>query len=319
MYARLGDERFSRDGLQLRTMRVFVTDAAPVPALPANHRFPSGKYDLLRRRIVAEGVLRAHELIEAEPASRGELLRAHTAEYVDAILDGSIDDKRMRRIGLPWSPELVARARASVGAQLAAAKAALVDGIAGALSGGTHHARADEGAGYCVFNDIAVAARALLDDGAVARVAVVDLDVHQGDGTAAILGGEPRAYLLSMHGANNFPFRKVPSTVDIELPDGTEDAAYLAALADALPPLLAFRPDLVFYQAGVDPLAEDKLGRLALTLDGLMTRDRMVLEACRARRIPVTLSLGGGYAQPIERSVDAYLNTWRVVRDVLAR
>ena len=299
-------------------MRVFVTDAAPVPALPNGHRFPSRKYDLLRQRIVSEGVLRPAELIEAEPASRGELLRAHTAEYVDAILDGSIDDKRMRRIGLPWSPELVARARASVGAQLAAAQAALVDGVSGALSGGTHHARRDEGAGYCVFNDIAVAARALLDEGAVARVAVVDLDVHQGDGTAAILGGEPRAYLLSLHGANNFPFRKVPSTVDVELPDGTGDAEYLAALNEVLPALFAFAPDLVFYQAGVDPLAEDKLGRLALTLEGLMARDRIVLDGCRARRIPVTLSLGGGYAQPIERSVDAYVNTWRVVRDVYA-
>jgi acetoin utilization deacetylase AcuC-like enzyme len=297
-------------------MRVFVTDAAPLPPLPPGHRFPSRKYDLLRRRIVAEGVLRQAELVEAEPAPRGELLRAHSAEYVDAILDGSIDDKRMRRIGLPWSPELVLRARASVGAQLAASKAALVDGIAGALSGGTHHARADEGAGYCVFNDLAVAARARLDEGAAARIAVVDLDVHQGDGTAAILGGESRAYLLSVHGANNFPFRKVPSTVDIELPDGTGDAAYLAALEQALPPLFAFAPDLVFYQAGVDPLAEDKLGRLALTLDGLMARDRMVLQACRAHCVPVTLSLGGGYAQPIERSVDAYLNTWRVVRSV---
>jgi acetoin utilization deacetylase AcuC-like enzyme len=300
-------------------MRVFVTDSAPVPPLPPGHRFPSRKYDQLRRRIVAEGVLAEAELIEAELATRGDLLRAHTAEYVDAILDGGIDDKRMRRIGLPWSPELVARARASVGAQLAAAHAALADGISGALSGGTHHARADEGAGYCVFNDIAVTARALLDEGAVARIAVVDLDVHQGDGTAAILGDEPRAYLLSMHGANNFPFRKVPSTVDIELPDGTGDAEYLAALAAALPPLFAFAPDLVFYQAGVDPLAEDKLGRLALTLDGLMARDRLVLEGCRAHRVPVTLSLGGGYAVPIERSVDAYLNTWRAVRAVFAR
>lgn len=300
-------------------MRVFVTDSAPVPPLPPNHRFPSRKYDQLRRRIVTEGVLAEAELIEAEPATRGDLLRAHTAEYVDAILGGAIDDKRMRRIGLPWSPELVARARSSVGAQLAAAEAALADGISGALSGGTHHARAAEGAGYCVFNDIAVTARALLDEGAVARVAVIDLDVHQGDGTAAILGDEPRAYLLSMHGANNFPFRKVPSTVDIELPDGTGDDDYLSALAAALPPLFAFAPDLVFYQAGVDPLAEDKLGRLALTLDGLMARDRLVLEACRAHRVPVTLSLGGGYAEPIERSVDAYLNTWRTVRAVFAR
>jgi acetoin utilization deacetylase AcuC-like enzyme len=167
-----------------------------------------------------------------------------------------------------------------------------------------------------VFNDIAVAARVLLEAGAVARVAVVDLDVHQGDGTAAILGRDRRAYLLSVHGAHNFPFRKVPSTVDVELPDGTGDDAYLAALDEVLPAVFAFAPDLLFYQAGVDPLAEDTLGRLALTHSGLMARDRRLLAECRARGVPVTLSLGGGYARPIERSVEAYVNTWRVVREL---
>jgi acetoin utilization deacetylase AcuC-like enzyme len=237
---------------------------------------------------------------------------------VDAIFSGSIDTRRMRRIGLPWSAGLVARARVSVAAQLLAARAALSDGVAGSLSGGTHHARADEGAGYCVFNDIAVAALALLDAGLVARVAVVDLDVHQGDGTAAILGDDRRAYLLSVHGAKNFPFRKVAGTVDVELADGTEDAEYLRALDDVLPGVLAFAPDVVFFQAGVDPLREDRLGRLALTHAGLMARDRMVLAACRARGIPVVLSLGGGYAQPIEASVEAHVNTYRVVKSVYA-
>jgi acetoin utilization deacetylase AcuC-like enzyme len=295
-------------------MRVFVTDGAPVPPLPPNHRFPSEKYAKLRARIEAEGVLAANELREATPATRAELLAAHDAEYVDAMWDGSIDAARMRRIGLPWSPELVARARASVGAQLGAARAALEDGVSGALSGGTHHAHPGFGAGYCVFNDIAVTARTLLNEGRVARVAVVDLDVHQGDGTAAILGDERRAYLLSVHGAHNFPFRKVPSTVDVELPDGTGDEAYLAALEAALPAVWAFAPELLFYQAGVDPLGGDRLGRLALTHDGLMARDRLVLAGCRARGVPVVLSLGGGYAREIERSVDAYINTWRVVR-----
>jgi len=296
-------------------MRVFISDRHPVP-LPPGHRFPSEKYALLRTRVVESKVLGVEELLEAPLATREELLRAHTAEYVDAVFAGSLDAKRMRRIGLPWSPALVARARASVGAQLAAARAALQDGIAGALAGGTHHAHADFGAGYCVFNDIAVAARTLLGEGRVGRVAVVDLDVHQGDGNAAILGGDARVYLLSVHGRNNFPFRKVPSTVDVELADGTGDAEYLAALEGALPGVFAFAPELVFYQAGVDPLAEDTLGRLALTHAGLMARDRMVLSACRAHGVPVTLSLGGGYARPIELSVEAYVNTWRVAKSV---
>jgi acetoin utilization deacetylase AcuC-like enzyme len=296
-------------------VRVFTADTALLD-LPPGHRFPAHKYGLLRRRIVESGVLDERELLPAPPATRDELLIAHTAEYVDAMLSGSIDAHRMRRIGLPWSVELVARARVSVGAQLCAARAALEDGVAGSLSGGTHHARADEGAGYCVFNDIAVAARMLLDGGRVARVAVVDLDVHQGDGTASILGGDRRAYLLSVHGAKNFPFRKVAGTVDVELADGTEDAAYLRALDDVLPGVLAFAPEIVFFQAGVDPLREDVLGRLALSHEGLMARDRRVLAACRARGVPVVLSLGGGYARPIEASVEAYVNTYRVVREV---
>ncbi|MGZ3440079.1 MAG: histone deacetylase family protein [Polyangia bacterium] len=296
-------------------MRVFVTDRHTVP-LPPGHRFPVEKYALLRARIVEAGVLAAAELTEAELATRDELLRAHTAEYVDAVLAGTIDDKRMRRIGLPWTPELVGRARASVGAQLAAARAALEDGVAGALSGGTHHAHADFGSGYCVFNDIAVAARTLLEEGRVARVAIVDLDVHQGDGNAAILGGDARVYLLSLHGRNNFPFRKVPSTVDVELPDGAGDAEYLAALETALPGVFGFAPEIIFFQAGVDPLAEDTLGRLALTHAGLMARDRMVLAACRARGVPVSLSLGGGYARPIGLSVEAYVNTYRVAKSI---
>lgn len=299
-------------------MRVFVTDRQPL-SLPPGHRFPGEKYGLLRARIVADGVLAESELAEAPLATRAELLRAHRAEYVDAIFDGTIDDKRMRRIGLPWSQGLVGRARASVGAQLQSVRAALDDGIAGALSGGTHHAHADFGAGYCVFNDIAVSALTLLAERRVARVAVIDLDVHQGDGNAAILGGDPRVYLLSLHGRNNFPFRKVPSTVDVELADGTGDVEYLSALQTALPPLFAFAPEVVFYQAGVDPLAADTLGRLALTHAGLMARDRMVLAACRARGVPVSLSLGGGYAKPIDLSVEAYVNTYRVAKSLFER
>jgi acetoin utilization deacetylase AcuC-like enzyme len=300
------------------SVRVFTADSALIE-LPPEHRFPAQKYALLRRRIVASGVLDEAELTAAPPIAREELLRAHTAEYVDAIFSGSIDARRMRRIGLPWSAQLVARARVSVAAQVLAADAALDDGVAGSLSGGTHHARADEGAGFCVFNDIAVAALGLLEAGRVARVAVVDLDVHQGDGTAAILGRDRRAYLLSVHGAKNFPFRKVPGTVDVELADGTEDADYLRALEEVLPGVFAFAPEVVFFQAGVDPLREDRLGRLALTHAGLMARDRMVLAACRARGIPVVLSLGGGYARPIEASVEGHVNTYRVAQGLFAR
>jgi acetoin utilization deacetylase AcuC-like enzyme len=308
-------ERFPQDGLERRRMRVLANDRYIV-SLPAGHRFPVEKYALLRAKIVADGVLHEDELTDAPLATRQELLAAHTAEYVDAILDGTIDERRMRRIGLPWSEGLVGRARGAVGAQLTAARAALEDGVAGALSGGTHHAHADFGAGYCVFNDIAVAARTLLAEGRVARVAVVDLDVHQGDGNAALLGGDPRVHVLSLHGRNNFPFRKVPSTVDVELADGTGDDEYLAALAAALPAVFGHAPELLFYQAGVDPLAEDTLGRLALTHAGLMARDRMVLTACRDRGVPVSLSLGGGYAKPIGLTVEAYVNTYRVVREV---
>jgi acetoin utilization deacetylase AcuC-like enzyme len=208
----------------------------------------------------------------------------------------------------------VRRSLSSAAGTVQSARRALRDGIGMSLAGGTHHAFADRGEGFCVLNDIAIAAAHLLHHGLARQVLVVDLDVHQGDGTAAILGSDRRAYLLSMHGAHNCPFRKVPSTVDVELPDGTGDDAYLAALDEVLPALFAFAPDIVFYQAGVDPLAEDKLGRLALTHAGLMARDQRVLAECRARGVPVSLSLGGGYARPIERSVEAYVNTWRVVR-----
>jgi acetoin utilization deacetylase AcuC-like enzyme len=296
-------------------VQIFFPDVPAMP-LPAGHRFPGGKYLMLNALVSADGSLGRAALQASPRAHRDDLLRAHDAAYVEAVLAGTLAPDAIRRIGLPWSPTLVERSRATVGGSLAAARAALNDGISGQLAGGTHHAHRAFGSGYCVFNDLAVAALTLLDEGRVARVAIVDLDVHQGDGNAAILSGDPRVFVLSMHGAKNFPFRRVPSSLDVDLPDGTEDRAYLHALADALDAVAAFRPDLILYLSGADPLREDTLGRLALTHAGLIERDRFVFEAARRRGIPVSIAIGGGYAAPITLSVEAYANTFRTARDV---
>jgi acetoin utilization deacetylase AcuC-like enzyme len=244
-------------------------------------------------------------------------LRAHAAPYVEAVLAGRLDRAAERALGFPWSEELVLRSRASVGGTLAASRAALRDGIAGNLAGGTHHAFRDRGEGYCVFNDHAVAVRALQEAGLIRRAVIVDLDVHQGNGTAALFEGDDSVFTFSMHGARNFPFRKERSCLDVELPDGCEDTQYLETLAAHLPSVLErARADLLLYQAGVDPLAGDLLGRLALTHGGLRARDRLVLEAAWTRSLPVVLTLGGGYARPIERSVEAHAGTYAVAREV---
>jgi acetoin utilization deacetylase AcuC-like enzyme len=293
-------------------MTVFYSDSYTVP-LPEGHRFPMEKYRMLRDTLLAEGVLRPGELHEASPVARETLLVAHTAEYVNTFCEGTIDVRAMRRIGIPWSERFVMRSLASVGGTLAAARAALDEGIAGNLAGGTHHAFAGYGEGYCVFNDIAVAALTLLEEGAIERTAVVDLDVHQGNGTAAILAGEPRVLTLSMHGRNNFPFTKVPSVIDVDLEDGTGDDEYLALLGEALPRVFAFEPDIIFYQGGVDALASDRLGKLAMTHEGLMRRDRMVIGGALDRGVPIVMTLGGGYARPITDTVRGHVGTYRVV------
>lgn len=297
-------------------MRVFFSDAFDLN-LPPGHRFPATKYGRLRRRLVEERILAEDMLTASPPIGAAEIGVAHAADYVAAIESGAISESAMRRIGFPWSAHVWRRASATMGGAVAAARAALQSGLSGQLAGGTHHAHYDFGAGYCVFNDFAIAALTLFAEGRVKRVAVVDLDVHQGDGNAAILGSRDDVFIFSMHGAKNFPFRKEKSTLDVEMPDGVEDDAYLAALAEHLPAVFAFRPDLIFYQAGVDPLAEDRLGRLALTHQGLMTRDRMVLGEADRRGIPVSIAIGGGYAEPIEASVEAYANTWRVARALI--
>jgi len=297
-------------------VRAFFCDTYEMP-LPPGHRFPMPKYRLLRARLIAEGILAADELVESEPIDRASLLLAHTPEYLDAIFSGTLPEAGQRRLGFRWSEALLSRSRASVFGTVDAARAALADSVSGNLGGGTHHAHADHGAGFCVFNDIAVAARTLQREGAIERALVVDLDVHQGDGTAAIFDGDDSVFTFSMHGAKNFPFHKQRSSLDVELPDGCGDAEYLAALAEHLPRALdRSRPDILFFQAGVDPLASDTLGRLDLTLAGLRQRDRAVALAARENGIPLVLTLGGGYADPIALSVEAHAGTWSEVRSV---
>ncbi|MBK9171301.1 MAG: histone deacetylase [Bryobacterales bacterium] len=289
-------------------MTLYYADCYAIP-LPPGHKFPMEKYRLVRDRLAACGGFQFSEAPFADPAV---IALAHDPGYVSAFLDGTLEPAIVRRIGFPWSEGLVRRTLASVGGTLMAAEDALRRGFGGNLAGGTHHALYDTGAGFCVFNDIAVAIRRLLHEGRVERAAVVDLDVHQGDGTAALFASDRRVLTLSIHGRNNFPLRKQRSTIDIELDDGTEDAAYLAALAGALPRVFAFEPDIVFFQTGVDALATDTLGRLALTHDGLRARDRMVIGHCRERGIPLAATLGGGYSKPIDPTVEAHANTFRV-------
>lgn len=296
-------------------MRVFYSDTFNLP-LPDRHRFPNTKYRMLRETLLADGVLREDQLAESPLAETDDILRAHDAHYVEAFEAGTLDPAEIRRIGFPWSPDLVVRTRATAGGAVAAARQALEDGLSGQLAGGTHHAHRDFGSGYCIYNDFAIAALSLLDAGEVQRIAIIDLDVHQGDGNGAILAGNPQTFVFSMHGQKNFPFRKTVSDLDVPLPDDMGDDAYLEALDTHLPAVFAFAPDLVLYQTGVDGLASDKLGRLELSYEGLKARDHRVLSACLERGIPVSMGIGGGYADPISDSVTAYANTYRVAKSL---
>jgi acetoin utilization deacetylase AcuC-like enzyme len=301
-------------------MQAFYADQFVLP-LPAGHPFPMPKYERLRARVAAEcpGI----DLRQALPASAGELALAHSPRYVEAVAEGHLSAAEQREIGFPWSLRMAERARCSVGATIGAARAALFggEGVAANLAGGTHHAQADRGSGYCVFNDAAVAARLMQAEWhrrhrQLLRVAVIDLDVHQGNGTAAIFRDDDTVFTLSLHGARNFPFRKQPSDLDVELPDGCTDGPYLDALDRALEQLWRHHeqravgpPGLVFYLAGADPHEGDRLGRLKLTAAGLAERDRRVLTACTERAIPVALSMAGGYGRNIEDTVAVHLQT----------
>jgi acetoin utilization deacetylase AcuC-like enzyme len=294
-------------------MKAFYSDTFVLP-LPEPHRFPMAKYRLLRERLVAEHVLAADDLQIPDPISWEDVRLVHDAAYVEAVESGSLSADAQRRIGFPWSPMMVERSRRSVGATLAAARHVLgcSDCIAANLAGGTHHAFRDRGEGYCVFNDVAVAASVLLRDGAIARAAVVDCDVHQGNGTAAIFRDQPAVFTFSLHGAKNFPFRKETSDLDVTFEDGAGDDEYLAALAEHLPRVLdGHRPDVVFYLAGADPYEGDRLGRLKVTIDGLRTRDRLVFDACRERGIPVAVAMSGGYCPDVDAIVTIHTNTIR--------
>ena len=290
-------------------MRAFYSDHFVLP-LPDGHKFPMAKYNRLRQRIIAEGIVAADDLTEAPAASWDDLRLVHDPAYVKAIADGTIAHEIQRRIGFPWSPQMVERSRRSVGATIAAAHAALDEGVAANLAGGTHHAFADRGEGYCVFNDVAVAARVLQQAGLARRIAIVDLDVHQGNGTAAIFQNDPTVFTFSMHGDKNFPFKKEVSDLDIALPDGTGDDDYLGALTAHLSRALR-GADFVFYLAGADPYEGDRLGRLKLTIDGLRRRDEIVLGECRSTGLPVAVTMSGGYANDVDALVTIHANTIR--------
>jgi acetoin utilization deacetylase AcuC-like enzyme len=284
--------------------------------LPAGHSFPMGKYRLLREAVERDmpGIC----LREAPPASDGELALVHAPVYVAAVAEGLLSSTQQREIGFPWSLRMAERARRSVGATIAAARTALAEGVAANLAGGTHHAFADRGSGYCVFNDVAVAARLMQAEWhrhhrRLLRVLVIDLDVHQGNGTAAIFRDDPTVFTLSLHGARNFPARKETSDMDVELPDGCGDADYLLALDQAL--AQAWRhhgdapPALAFYLAGADPHENDRLGRLKLSFDGLAERDRRVFGALRERGIAAAVSMAGGYGRQIDSTVAVHRRT----------
>jgi len=292
--------------------RLFYCDLHKI-GLPGGHKFPATKYRLLRQTLQSEGL---YQMEPAPLAPREAIEYVHDPAYVADVLNGTLSAQAIRRIGFPWSQALVRRSLCSVGGTLAATADAMEFGYGGVLAGGTHHAFRGEGSGFCVFNDIAVAAAWLLRERGLARVAVADCDVHQGDGTAQIFENDSRVFTLSLHGRKNLPFRKRRSRLDVELEDATKDDEYLAALDVAMKTVVEWKPQALFFQSGVDGLACDRLGRLALTHEGLQRRDHVVLSLCRQNGIPAVITLGGGYSEPIEATVEAHANTYRVALDI---
>lgn len=285
--------------------------------VPPKHRFPMSKYDLVPEQLLYEGTVTPNYFFAPDPLPAETILRTHTPEYYRKLLQQDLSRKEIRAIGFPMRPELVRRGHYIAGGTLACARLARQDGVALNIAGGTHHAFADRGEGFCVFNDIALAANELLHTGESKRILVIDLDVHQGNGTAAIFAHEPRVFTFSMHGERNYPHRKETSDLDLPMPDGTGDEVYLETLTATLPSLFErVQPDTVFYLSGVDILETDKLGRLALSIAGCRERDRFVFEECHRRGIPVAVSMGGGYSERIAHIVEAHANTFRVAQSV---
>ncbi len=283
--------------------------------LPERHPFPMGKYPALHAILLAEGLITERDVVAPTEVSRGDLLLVHTHEYVEQMFVGALQPETAKRLGFPWSPTLLRRARLAVQGTIEASHRALEDSISANLAGGTHHSFADRGEGYCTFHDVAVAIRVLQREGRVERALVVDLDVHQGNGTASIFEQDESVFTFSMHGARNFPLRKERSDLDVELADGTGDEEYLTQLEQHLPTCFErARPEIVMYVAGVDVAAGDKFGRLALTKSGIGARDRVVLEACRARGVPLCIVPAGGYAKTAEITADLHAQVHRAVK-----
>jgi len=296
-------------------MKIFYSDKYTIP-LPPGHKFPITKYKLIKDGLLSRGVIRSDELFECPLADIDCVKLAHDPAYVDAVIECRLDQKMIRKIGFPQTEALPLRSLATVGGAICAAEEALENGISGNLAGGTHHAFYDSGEGFCVFNDFAIVIMNLLHQRKVKRVAILDLDVHQGNGNAAMLADLDNVFIFSMHGAHNYPFKKVPSTLDIELPDNADDDYVLSRLYKHFHRIIDFEPDIILYQHGSDMLKEDAFGRVAMTLDGLAQRDRFVFSEAKRHGIPMSLGQGGGYAKPIEITVEAHIQTYAILKDV---
>ena len=296
-------------------MRVFYTPRYYAD-IGEGHVFPIRKFELVRDRLLAEATLHPAELHEPGPANLDDVLLVHTHDYVSRLCNGKLTPKEIRRLGLPWSESLVRRSFYATGGTIAAAHAALADGCASNLAGGTHHSFADRGEGFCVLNDVAVAIRSLRARNRLRRAAIVDCDVHQGNGTATIFAADDDTFTFSIHGANNYPLFKAQSSLDVELPDATSDDEYLTILATHLPSAFQNHPEIVFYLAGADPYAGDKLGRLAVSIEGLRERDAFVLSECYEREVPVVTVMSGGYGKDINDTIEIHCNTIRTVKEV---
>ena len=292
-------------------MRIYYSDHHPIP-LPEGHRFPSSKYARLHQAVVGAH-LSGVQMVPAQPATHDQLSLVHTTDYLQRMLHGQMTEKEMRRIGFPWSTDLIERSLSTVGGTICACRAALNDGVAVNLAGGTHHAYPDHGEGYCVFNDTAVAGRVLQAEGLIERLVILDCDVHQGNGSAATFADDPSVFTFSIHGQKNFPFHKETSSLDVALPDGCDDLCFLTALRPALAKAIqSAQADLAIFIAGADPYSDDRLGRMAVSKAGLLERDRLVLSACKSAKLPVAIVMGGGYARQIEDVVDIHFQTIRL-------